>query len=236
MSGVTRDGRISKLSDALLWRLDLGSDPKFSDARLKADARALIMEPYTNGSVTQLNAWVEARRDRFIYIVDEPDQRPTEERAQRYTAIEEVWESKVHGCSGMSGMDFIVVRALCTNELVGDSAKEVMHSLFWRVFVDNDDGLEYLCRFASKEVGDFYARSRLQSLTEGRRKTNPVVGAIVNATSTYAPLMGLRAWQRAQVDRAFFDAIDALRTTGDPDGVRDQTISKFIHTQLGQAA
>lgn len=135
-------------------------------------------------------------------------------------------------------MGFAVIRALARQELVGESAKEVMHDLFWSAFVSNVDGLNYLVRYADKETGEFYARqhfdwqiNQLKRTAIDRRKPDgdkdPVAELLITVARGAAPLLGVRAWERAVVDDTFYDALAAIAAMA-PGDERDASALAFL--------
>ncbi len=216
-----------------LWLVDL-KQHKNRDGR----KRRLVIEPYSPlsiGTATRLDAWIEEEHPIYYWEVAHPNQKPKGPATFRLE-WKRLDETRRTGCSGLPSVGFAVIRALARNELVGESAKEVMHDLFWSCFVNDVDGLNYLCRYADPETGAFYARQRLDwqlnqlgRVSRERTKLNgdkdPVVELLKTATHSDHPLLGLRAWERAVVDDTFYEALAALAVLADTDDRTQSTIA-----------
>lgn len=229
---LTRDTRTG-LFGTHLWLVDL-KQHKNRDGK----PRQLVIEPYSPlsmGTATRLDAWVEEQRAFHVWEVDYPQRKPKGPPTFR-TEWKRLDESTRTGCTGLPSVGFTIIRALARGELVGESAKEAMHDLFWACFVNDHDGLNYLCRYADPETGAFYARQRLDwQLNQLRRASaertkpngdkDPVVELLKATTHSDYPLLGLRAWERAVVDDTFYDALAALAVLADTDEREASTIA-----------
>lgn len=227
--GVIERANRCGVAGAELWQLDLG---EVAHAR-KALKRHLILEPWDLAHVTQLNAWVEEQRIRYIWETETIDERP------KGPAKYEIYGAKLDntnrdGCAGIPAIGYTVIRALARGGLGGDLAVEAMHGLFWAAFVENTEGLRYLHRHASETVGNHYAQQRLDwSLRRelGKRSgtlegdiKNPVAKLLDEATRAHAPMLGVQAWQRAAVDDAFYEALEAIAAIHPVDARNKQTL------------
>jgi len=215
-----------------LWVL-LIAKPDGTDRR----PRRLVLEPYSPlsmGTATRLDAWVEEQQGIYVWESTKHVRRPAGAPTWR-TEWRRIDASMQHGCPGLPSMGFAVIRALARQELVGESAKEVMHDLFWSAFVANVDGLNYLVRYADKETGEFYTRqqfdwqiNQLKRAAIDRRKPNGDKDPVAELLSAIAreehPMLGLRAWERAVIDDEFYDALAALAALADTDERTDSVI------------
>lgn len=218
-----------------LWVM-LIAKPDGTDRR----PRRLVLEPYSPlslGTATRLDAWVEEQQGIYVWESTKHTRRPTGAPTWR-TEWRRIDASVLHGCPGLPSMGFAVIRALARQELVGESAKEVMHDLFWSAFVANVDGLNYLVRYADKDTGTFYARqqfdwqiNQLKRAAVDRRKPDgdkdPVAELLAAVVREEAPMLGLRAWERAVVDDTFYDALAAIAATP-PGDERDASTLAFL--------
>lgn len=229
MSVIERDGRSSSCGGSL-WRMDLtGRDP---DDRRNRHQRRLVLEPYAVGSpTTYLACWVEETRPEYVYVVDDLHARPKGPPLWQTRVVE---LSKSRHMAVVTDLGWTIVRALARNELIGESAKDGIYGLFWNYFVMHDDGLAYLCRYASKETGNHWARERFRLLVktdDSDRILDPVAHVIYEATHEKDCLLGVRAWRRAQVDRTFYDAVDVITRTGEPDEKKAQATLQLLQVQ-----
>lgn len=213
------------------WVLEIAKSRDVQSPR-----RQLVLEPYSPlsmGTSTCLNAWVEEERAFYHWESDRIDRKP-----KGPPTFRKEWrrldETMRHGCSGIPSLGFTIIRALARNELVGESAKEAVHGIFWAAFVTNTDGLNYLVRHADTETGEFYARQQLDWQTNTLRRTqdgekDAVAALLVAATREDHPMLGLRAWERAVVDDAFYDALAAIAALADTE---ERTASTIAFLQL----
>ncbi len=212
-STFERDGRVSRCGSAL-WRMSLTE--KISDDPKSRHKRRLILEPYESpgGAATCLNAWVEEDRPIYIYTTEDPRQRP-KGRPKWTTEVRELGKSR-HAVR-VQGACWNLVTALARNELIGRSASEGIYTLFWECFVKNVDEMAFLQRVASKETGKFWAQQRFRTLTTmpGCDPNDPVVKMLDDGAFAEEPHLACLAWQRAQVDSNFYDAIEAIAKTNE---------------------
>jgi hypothetical protein len=229
MSLLERDSRSSRCGGSL-WRMDLtGRD---LDDRRNRHPRQLVLEPYTVESpTTYLACWVEETRPAYVYVVDDLRQRPKGPPTFQTQTVE---LNKSRHMAVVTDLGWTIVRALARNELIGESAKDGIYGLFWNYFVMNDDGLTYFCRYASKETGNHWACERFRLLVttdDEQRILDPVAHMIYEATHEREALLGVRAWQRAQADRTFYDAVDAVARTGGPEDQRAKATLQLLQAQ-----
>lgn len=199
--------------------------------------RQLVLEPYASPVEVTLRAWVEVEKLHFFYIVNDADKKPKGRPQARSERCEVEGSRRIIAVDGLA---CTLVRALARDELVGQSATDAVYALFWRYFVDDDEGLNYLYRYASQRQGDFYARARMQMLGEsGASKAiyeaviyEPVTSEQAARYKAITPLVGLRACQRAIADADFRDAIQAIVIAGEPKSVRHQRVLELIHTHF----
>jgi hypothetical protein len=228
MSGFERDGPIYRM-----------------DFKPRRGEQQLVLEPYAPAPVHQvtLHARIEVENVRYYYVADKL------ERPKRSQAPEARFErAEVKGSRWVipiGGLAFTLVQALYKNEMTGQSAVDAMHALFWRYFVEEDDGLKYLNRFAPGSA-DFYAMNRIHAMGEDdhgseHKYTNAAIAAIAAAVGTSAaeqpPGMrywALRACQRALIDRDFADAIEAIVAAREAEEVRHGRIMEFVKTHRGK--
>lgn len=229
---VERDTRTGMFGTHL-WLVDL-KQHKNRDGR----PRRLVLEPYSPlsiGTATRLDAWVEEEHPIYYWETKHPNQKPKGPPTFR-TEWKRIDESSLHGCTGLPSVGFAIIRALARNELVGESAKEVMHDLFWSCFVNDTDGLNYLCKYADAETGAFYARQRLdwqlnqlKRISYERTKPNgdkdPVVELLKATAHSDHPLLALRAWERAVVEDGFYEALAAIAELADTEERTASTIA-----------
>jgi hypothetical protein len=218
------------------WKLDLGTDREQRHRH-----RQLILEPYaplSASGVVQLNAWVEEEKACYTYTVDRPDAKP-----KGPPTFQTVWErietSMRRDCPGVPGLGQTIIKALSRYELCGESAQEGVHGLFWATFVDNCDGLDYLCRWATADISSFYARTSMNAAfsklaratrTTSERFIDDVAQLLYDIGSEHETPLCLRAWQRAMVDDVFYDALHALATAGSGPAERAQSALAFLRT------
>jgi hypothetical protein len=219
-----RMNRIGRDS-APLWCMRLATRGGWQDHE-----RRMIMEPYAsqNPSVgAELHVWFEERRPQYQWITKSIDKLPT--GVPTYTVVEvEVPNSRrTDHCKHPLG--YTVIKALSCGDLRGESADSAIHSLFWLHFVDDDDGLTYLCKYAPKEHGNFYANQRLTSYVRynGPDHAYAVTSAIEEAMK-HNPGLGERFSKTAATDHNLRAAIEALLLTNEPEEVQHNNVRKIV--------
>jgi hypothetical protein len=220
-----RDNRVGH-SGGALWRLDLSSR---EEQRERRHTRRLILEPYAMPSHSYIRAWVEEQRPRYHWITEKFSQKPKGHPTYVVDTIEV--PNSQHIVELKHSLEFTVVGALANGHLVGDSAASAVHNLFWLRFVQDDDGLTYLNKFASKEIGNFYARERLCEYTRHYSAGRYDVRSAIEDVMKHDAQLGARLCQRAMKDEALCDAIEALLLTGEPEEVQQGNIRRLIELQ-----
>jgi hypothetical protein len=220
-----RDNRVGYNSGAL-WRMNLAA----RNDQLHGRGRRLILEPYVMAQRSELRAWVEEQRPRYHWITEKPDQRPKGHPTYSVDTIE-VPNSR-YTVTLKHSLEFVVVGALSHGHLVGESATGAVHNLFWLNFVQDDAGLTYLYKYASKETGNFYAGQRLLEYTryyaEANERSNYDVTSAIDDAMKHDSTLGQRLHQRVAVDDAFRDAIEALLLTGEDEDAQHANVRRLV--------
>ena len=223
---IERDNRNSRCGGSL-WRMGLmGRD--LNDPKNRYNRR-LILEPYSTGvaGTTRLEAWIEEDRPVYVYTTEDPRQRP-KGPPKWTTEVREL--SKSRHTVPVTGLGWTIVKALACNELIGRSASEGIYDLFWECFILNADQLAYLQRHASQEQAKFWAKNRFSTITMNSTD-DPVAKFLGDAIADDEPYLACLAWQRAQVDSAFYDAIDAIQLTRESDEKRTEYLLRMLTSQ-----
>lgn len=196
--------------------------------------RQLVLEPYALHQVV-LNARVEVEKPRYFYAVSDARRKPKGPPTLRLERVEVKGSRRVIQVGGLA---YTLVRALYKNEIVGESASDAMHALFWQYLVEDDGGLAYLYRFGAEGTGESYARMRVQNLAghDGADEAVKAIDAAVLSSedadaAKYRAVtwrVKLRACQQALVDRDFHDAICALAAASEP----TRWLLEFLRVQL----
>lgn len=210
-----------------LWRMDIG-DRESCTGR---DGLRLIFEPATcphPDRGAELHVWVEMRKARYHWVVDEPNQRPSGPPTWSVDTIEVPNSRRTE--APRDGLEHHTIRALARGDLHGESAASVVHHLFWMHFVENDEGLTYLGKFAARNTGNFYARERLmQYLRYNHHSGNySVQCAIEDAMKEHNRTLGERFAKRSREEKNLSDAISALRMTSEPEEVQLANIRRIV--------
>ncbi len=210
-----------------LWRMDVGGHGN----RFQ---KQLIVEPYSSPNPdrgAELQVWFEERRARYHWVSDDPKRRPaTPTWSADYVEVPNSRRTEVPKL----GLEYVVIKALACSDLHGDSAASAVHNLFWMHFIEDDDGLHYLCKYAEKDIGNFYARERLlrylryDDSAPRRERNYRVTGAIEDAMKERNAALGERFCRTAMTDLAVRDAIDAMLLTSEPPEVQHDNIRKLV--------
>jgi len=243
---LERTGRVGRLGSPL-WRMTF--EHSRNDVRYGTRCQ-LILEPYACPNPTrsaELNVWFEEERGRYHWICDSIDRKPTGIPTYSVDTIE-IPNSRRTVCPKY-GLEYVVIQALARNELHGESATSAAHNLFWMHFVDDDDGLTYLHKYAPKENANFYARQRLQHYLDhhgARTVSTELQQSLYDATSAiedamkpqpdddlsrrenYNRELGERFCRRVAVDQNVRDAIAAVMLTNDPEEVRLVQVRRLV--------
>jgi hypothetical protein len=192
--------------------------------------RQLIIEPRAsqNPSIgSELLVWFEEQRPQYQWITNSIEKRPSGAPTYAVVDVEVPNSRRTERCK--HALEYIVIKALSCADLHGDSAASAVHSLFWLHFVEDDDGLTYLCKYSPKESGNFYASQRLMDYVRynGPDRTYAVTSAIEDAMK-HNPGLGERFSQRAGVDRNLREAIEALLLTGEAEEIQHDNVRKIV--------
>lgn len=230
-----RDSRVSRL-DSPLWWMDVGE--KKRDARWVASAqkRRLIIEPYAmRGSSypLELRVWIEQDSPQYIYAVKSISTKPKGLPTFRIEQV--VIENSQRNVRAKTGLESVVIAALASQQLTGDAAKSAVNNLFWTHFVEDDDGLTWLYKYASKEVGNFYAGQRLdgyvRAYDSGRGGAWQAANAVRDVLKGDYDLAERMA-QRVVEDEALQHAIEALLMTDEDEDAQHANIRRIIELSI----
>ena len=220
-----RENRVGH-SGGALWRMDLTTRQDRQHER----ARRLILEPYVMAQRSELRAWVEEQRPRYHWVTEKLGQRPKGHPTYSVDTIE-VPNSR-YTVALKHSLEFVVVGALCQGHLIGESAVGALHNLFWLRFVQDDTGLTYLHKYASKETGNFYAGQRLLEYTryyaDGRSNDCYNVTSAIDDAMKHNSTLGQLLHQRVAVDDAFRDAFEALLLTGEDEETQHANVRSLV--------
>jgi hypothetical protein len=217
-----RDSRVSQMRFPLWW-MEIG-DPK------EHVKRRLIIEPYMiAGMHAELHAWVEDDTPQYCYVVKSFGEEPEGPPSFRVEAV--INEKSRRTIRAKTGLEYIVIGALATDQLTSDSAKGAVHNLFWTHFVLDDDGLSWLCKYATKDTGNFYANQRLRTYVEVSDDRNPEAYGARNAVEDcmkHDRELGARMQLRVNEDAAFQHAIEALLMTNEEVEIKHANIQRLV--------
>jgi len=219
-----RDSRVSR-SEFPLWRMDLTT-------RESRDKHRLIVEPYAmrqSSYPPELRVWIEEDTPQYCYVVNSITDKPKGVPSFRIEPV--AIENSRRTVKAQTGLEYVVIEALATQQLIGDSAKSAMHNLFWTHFVLDDDGLTWLYKHTSKEIGNFYAGQRLNEYTRAydneKRDTYQARNAVEDVMKHDRELGGRMA-KRVVEDEALQHAIEALLMTEEAEEVQHANVRRII--------
>jgi len=230
---LERENRTGR-GGGFLWRLDLDDkEDRFSSYR---GGRRLLLEPHTTPHPdrgAELYVWVEDSRPRYHWISEDPSARPraSDMPTVIIDAIEVPNSRRIE--FSKHPLEYTIIQALAKGELVGESAKSAMHTIFWSHFVDDDDGLHYLDKY-SKQSSNFYARQRLRQYIEVdyRRERNARAHAarraVEEAMKDCDRTLGERFCRRVCDEPNMRDAIEALLKTEEPEEMQLRHVRKIV--------
>jgi len=219
-----RENRVSH-SGGPLWRNDIGEHGSRYGLQLIMELCSL---PNPDRGA-ELRVWVEERRNQYHWVVDSPERRPEGPPTWRVDYIEVAGSRRTEPLK--HPLEYIVVKALSCGDLHGDSAVSAVHNLFWMHFVEDDEGLSYLCKYAAKNQGNFYARERLLrylQYDDSRDGNCEVTCAIEDAMKNGNTALGERFCRHAIADRAVRDVIEAILLTNEPEDVQLTNVRKLV--------
>ena len=219
-----RDSRVSR-SEFPLWRMDIG-------ARDERATRRLIIEPYSMRQASyppELHMWLEEDTPQYCYVVKSAMTKPKGVPLYRVESI--AIETSRRTVKATTGLEYVVIEALAAQQLVGDSAKGALHNLFWTHCVLDDDGLAWLCKYTSKETGNFYAGQRLVEYVRSYdtdKRDSYKARSVVEDVMKHDPELGERMCQRVIEDEALQHAIEALLLTNESDEIKHANVRRIV--------
>jgi hypothetical protein len=219
-----RDSRVSR-SEFPLWRMEIGT-------RDERSTRRLIIEPYAmrqSSYPPELRMWLEEDTPQYCYIVESPTAKPTGAPSRRVESVP--IENSRRTVPAKTGLEYVVIEALAMQQLIGDSAKSALHNLFWTSCVIDDDGLTWLCKYTSKETGNFYAGQRLVEYTRSHdidKRDSYKARCAVEDVMKHDRELGERMQQRVMEDEAFQHAVEALLLTNEDQETKNANVRRIV--------
>jgi len=205
-------------------------------ARDERHKRRLIIEPYAmrqSPYPAELRVWVEVDTPQYCYVTKSITAKPKGIPTFRIEPV--VNESSRWTVRSKTGLEAVVIEALATHQLTGDSAKSALHNLFWTHFVLDDGGLSWLYKHASRETGNFYAGQRLNEYVQTYAKGNHETYAVqrtVEDVMKHDRELGSRMAQRVADDEAFLHAIEALLMTDEDEDIQHANVRRIVELNV----
>jgi hypothetical protein len=224
---LERTNRLSR-SGSPLWRMEM-AEREFRG--YGATKRFLILAPYSCPNPDrggELHTWFEEERGRYHWVSNSMTSRKPRGAPTFSVDLIEIEKSQ-RTARPKHALEYTILKALMCGDLHGESANGVMHTLFWMHFVEDDDGLTYLHKYAPRESANFYARQRLRDFTEfvdrtsnrsgawdARHRVEDAMKPVGGRPRNYDHELGERFSRRFLTDRNLCDAIAAVMTADFP--------------------
>lgn len=218
------------------WSIDTGDHNAKGYPRI--NQRLMFATRYMPSQLSEFNVWFENEQIEYAYVVKSVGDNPKKSPLRADMRWIEVANTQ-RTVKPKNGLEHIVISALHKEELVGESAAAAVHTLFWEHFVDDEEGLNYFFRHASREKGNYYARQRVRPYVEHVSDRHDhdvyqVIGTIEDALGRRNSLAG-RMGKYAASDQNFRQAIEAIGMTNEEVTVQHKQICDLVMARASTA-
>lgn len=235
---LERTNRVGR-SGGPLWRQEM-AEREFRG--YGASKRFLILEPYSCPNPdrgAELHTWFEEERGRYHWVSNSMAGKP---KGLPKFSVDLIEISKSQRTvRPKHALEYTILKALMCGDLHGESANGAMHTLFWMHFVEDDDGLTYLHKYAPREAASFYARQRLRGYTEfsdhtssrstvwqARHAIEDAMKPVDGRPRNYDHDLGKRFSRHLQTDRNLCDAIEAVMSSDFPEEEHRRQVRQIV--------